>query len=301
MKRSVKSVALLLLAVFVIVLSDSSNAFAASGEKGKVVVGGRDWAEPYILSYLIGFSLEDAGYQVEYKLDIADSLLLQESLVKGDIDITVNYSGTIYESVLGHTPIYDKDEEYRTIKKELAEKGKIVALAESNINNSYAMVVTKETAKKYGIVKTSDLAKVSNKLTFADPGVFWSREKKRLQGLYGDNFDWKSANTFDKGLRYKALLNGLVDVTVAFTTDAELNDPNIFRVTDDVPTYQPYYIVPLVRQKVIAQYPDIEGVVNAIFAKLIEEDMVKLNYLATVEKKDYDAIARAWYDENIKK
>jgi osmoprotectant transport system substrate-binding protein len=308
MKISVKKLIALLLFFFVALSisltdcpSEASDANSAGADKRKVIIGARDWAEPYIFAYLTGFALEDAGYTVDYRLDIADSSLLNDALVKGDFDITANYSGTLYESVLGHTPIFDREEEYKTIKKELKDRYNIVALDESNINNSYAMVVTKKTAEKYNIVKTSDLVKVSKQLTFADPGVFWQREKKRLQGLYGSEFDWKSANTFDKGLRYKALLNGEVDVTIAFTTDAELNDSNIFRITDDFPTYQPYYVIPLARQEILTKYPDIERIVNEIFARLTEKDTVNLNYQATVEKKDYDKIARAWYNANIKK
>ncbi|MDR3164484.1 MAG: hypothetical protein LBU13_02805 [Synergistaceae bacterium] len=308
MKISSKKLTALLLAFFAALSislidcsSEASDTNSAGAENKKVIIGARDWAEPYIFAYLTGLALEDAGYTVEYKLDIAGSDLLNDALVKGDIDITANYSGTLYESLLGHTPIFDKEEEYKTIKTELKERYNIAALDESGINNSYAMVVTQKTAEKYNIVKTSDLVKVSKQLTFADPGVFWQRERKRLQGLYGSEFDWKSVNTFDKGLRYKALLNGEVDVTIAFTTDAELNDSNIFRITDDFPTYQPYYVIPLARQEILTKYQDIEEIVNGIFAKLTEKDTVNLNYKATVEKEDYDKIARDWYIANIKK
>ncbi|MDR1509133.1 MAG: hypothetical protein LBS53_05805 [Synergistaceae bacterium] len=305
MKMSHKKLIALVLSIIAILSVSlgccSSEASDSGDKKGKITIGGRDWAEPYILSYLIGFALEDAGYTADYRLDIGDSLLLHNALVKGDFDITTNYSGTLYESVLGHTPIYDKEEEYNTIKTELKDRYGVAVLNESNINNSYAMVVARKTAEKYNIVKTSDLVKVSSQFSFADPGVFWQREKGRLQGLYGKEFDWKSVNTFDKGLRYKALLSGAVDVTIAFTTDAELNDPEIFRVTDDIPTYQPYYIIPLVRQELLKKYPDVEEIVNGIFAKLTEANMVNLNYQATVEKKDYKDIARAWYDANVRK
>jgi len=96
------------------------------------------------------------------------------------------------------------------------------------------------------------------------------------------------------------LLSDEGDVTIGYTTDPDLIDENLVSLEDDKAIWPPYHLVPIVKGETLAQYPDIEGIINAITKTLDTHRMIALNAQVVVEQEEVEDVAREFYEANIK-
>ena len=91
-----------------------------------------------------------------------------------------------------------------------------------------------------------------------------------------------------------------MDLTVAFLTDGQLADDRFVVLEDDKHVWPPYNIAPIVRNEALEQYPEIEEILNNVSQALDNETMRSLNSQVDIEQKDYEAVAREFYESHIK-
>lgn len=293
MRKNKKWKLLLFTGVLMLVTACSSGE---SNEK-TVVVGSKDFTEGLIVSELYALGLEDAGFQVERKFDIAGSLV-HTSLVNKEIDVYPEYTGTGLMSVLGMDMKTDAQEVYDTVKKEYKEQFQITWLDYSSANDGQGLAIRTDIAKELGITTISDLQQHAGELRFASQGEFDEREDSlpALEKVYG-TFDWKDSRVYDNGLKYQLLEQGEADVTPAYTTDGALADQEKFTILiDDKKVWPPYNLAPVIRDDVLSQYPEIADVLNKISAALDTESLIELNAKVDLEKLEYEDVAKEFYD-----
>ena len=75
------------------------------------------------------------------------------ALKSGDLDISVDYTGTGLVSILGEEVVNDADEAYRIVKEKYNEEYNITWLEPLGFNNTYAIVMKEEVANELGIEK----------------------------------------------------------------------------------------------------------------------------------------------------
>ncbi|MFR1169427.1 MAG: glycine betaine ABC transporter substrate-binding protein, partial [Coprobacillus cateniformis] len=92
------------------------------------------------------------------------------------MDMYIDYTGTIYGSILGLEPNSDVDEVYKTVKEEFQSQFHLTVLDALGFNNTYTLAIDKDLAKKYNIETISDLCKVSKQLTFSPTLTFMERK-----------------------------------------------------------------------------------------------------------------------------
>lgn len=85
-----------------------------------------------------------------------------------------------------------------------------------------------------------------------------------------------------------------------YTTDAQLSSDEFVLLEDDKQLWPPYNIIPVIRQEIIDQYPEVAEIINAISAKLDTATMTELNAKVDIDKEEYDDVAEDFYEENIK-
>lgn len=140
--------------------------------------------------------------------------------------------------------------------------------------------MTKEVASQYGIETFSDLSKNAPELILGGPAEFLEREDglKGLQQAYG-GFNFKEVKQLGTGsLRYQALLDGQIDVVVAFGTDGAIEGNDLLLLVDDLVYYPIYNIAPVVRRDTLQKYPQIEQILNDFAPILTDELMSGLNW-----------------------
>ncbi|MDD3361217.1 MAG: glycine betaine ABC transporter substrate-binding protein [Hespellia sp.] len=274
------------------------SAGDGSGDTRQIIrVGSKDFTENLVVSEIYALALEDAGYEVERVQNISGSVI-HTSIVNDEIDLYPEYTGTGLLSVLQMDVMTDPQEVYDTVKEEYEKQFQLTWLDYAQANDGQGLVVSKDVAKKLGITTISDLQAHASEIRFASQGEFNEREDAipALEKVYGA-FDWKSSKVYDNGLKYELLEKGEADACPAYTTEGQLIETGKFTLLeDDKHVWPPYNLAPVVQDKILAEYPDIAEVLNAVSETLDTETVTALNAKIDVEKEEMEDVAREYYE-----
>jgi osmoprotectant transport system substrate-binding protein len=268
-----------------------------------IVVGGKAFTEQQIMTAMTVALLKAKGFAPERKAGMG-SAAVRAALENGQIDVYWEYTGTGLGVFNKITDKFSSSEEaYRRIKDVDAAKG-IVWLDMSAVNNTYGFAMNRDDAQKRGIVTMSDLAKALNggaKLTFGSNAEFYARPDglPGWQKAYGFEFDRDNVKRMDTGLVYAALKDRQVDTGVVFATDGRIPAFNFVVLKDDKHYAAPYNMTPVVRKEIVDKYgAKLTDPLNALAAKLNDDNMAKLNASVDVDKKTVEEVAEGFLKAN---
>ena len=270
---------ILLITLIAIICIFIFTFFTTNKNKETIVVGSKDFTEQNILCYMVSDVIkEKTNYNVSENCNLGGTQVCFEALKRGDIDLYIDYTGTVYGDTLNYEPITDIEKVYNTVKSDLKNKYNIRVLNQMSFNNTYTLAVRQDTANLYNLKTMSDLSRVSSNLTISPSLEFINREDglNRVNSVYGYNF--KDVIGIDGSPRYTALINKESDVVDAFATDGLLKKFNLVVLEDDKNAFPPYYAIPLVRNETLEKYPEIEEVLNLLGTQLDNSIMSELNY-----------------------
>lgn len=264
----------------ILVVLFTVTAFQGAGNsKETITIGGKDYTEQFIVVHLMADMIEDrTDLSVIRKDNLGGTQVAFNALKSENIDLYLEYTGTIYGDTLGYSPNSDMVEVYETSKNDLKELFDIDALTQFNYNNTYVLSVKPETAERYNLAKISDLKNVADELTIGSTLEFLNREdgiiglQKHYGFTFGNQIGINGAN------KYLAIDSGETDITDAFSTDGLLKKFGLVMLDDDMNFFPPYYAVPILRSGLLGEHPEIEGVLNELGEVLTNEIMIDLNY-----------------------
>ncbi|HEX9012263.1 MAG TPA: glycine betaine ABC transporter substrate-binding protein [Anaerolineaceae bacterium] len=279
--------AALLIASFLV-----SACASPAAPQATIRVGSKDFTEEFILGEMYAQVLENAGFKVERKLNLGGTPVAQQALVKDEIDLYPEYTGTGLLTVLKLPVQSDPQAVYTAVKDGYQKQFNLVWLDQSAMNDTQALAMTKAGADKFGIKTFSDLAAKADQLVMVGPPEFQEREDglPGMMKVYG-NFKLKQYKAVDPGLRYQALTSGQADVVVAFSTDGEISAFNLVLLQDDKHMFPPYHVAPVVRQQVLTANPKIAELLNALAPKITDSVMSALNYEVSGKKREPKDVA----------
>ncbi len=245
-----------------------------------VTIGSKNFTESYILAQLLVETLNDTDEEVSVKLGMGGTGFVLESLKSGAIDIYPEYTGTILQAILKRD---EKEMDIEEINKHLEPMGLILG-PPLGFNNTYAIMVRRKTAEKYGLKKISDLKEIMPRLTAGFSHEFLERSDGyfALKQAYGLP-DLRSHKAMDHSLSYEALASGAVDVAEAYTTDGKLAKFDFVILEDDLQFFPRYEAAWLSRIDFVKENPLLWELINQWAGKIDEDTMMKLN--ADVEEK----------------
>lgn len=274
------------------------SAFAQSAAKPTVRIGSKNFTEQLLLGEIYALLLEEHGYKVDRKLNLAGTLVAHQALVHDEIDLYPEYTGTGLFNMLNLEPMSDAEAVYNAVKQGYEERWNLIWLDPAPMNNTQAIAVTRETAEKYDMFTLSRMAEVAPELVMAAVPEFTERPDglHGLQELYG-GFQYKDVRLVDFGIKYRVLLAGQADVTVAFGTDGEIMGHDLVIVEDDKGLWPPYQVSPVVRQELLAQAPEIADILNSVQPYLTDETAQRLNWEVDGKKREYTRVAREFLRE----
>ena len=283
-REKTQKIILIIVGILLIVLLIFPMLFQEKNDR-EITIGSMDFTEQEILSYMIKDLIEDrTDIKVNQKLSLGSSSIVLSSIKQNDIDLYVDYTGTIYGSVLKKEPNTNIDEVYQISKQEMKEKYNLNVLNDLNFNNTYTLAVTKETQQKYNLKTISDLSAVSNELIFSPTLVFMERTDcwLGLQKAYPIAF--KDIVAIDGAPRYLALINKESDVIDAYSTDGLLKKYDLVVLEDDKNFFLPYQAIPIVNNRILEEFPEIIPLLEELSDYLNDDVMRELNYLVDEEK-----------------
>jgi len=276
----------------------SSAALTACGGTGGgpvVAVGSKDFTEELILGEMYCQILAHNGFAVLQKLDLGGTQVAMEALVRGDIDLYPEYTGTALITELKEKPGKDAAANYAAVKSAYRSRYGLTWLKPAPFNDTQALATTQAISERYHITTLSELAAAAPQLRLGAIPEFTKREDglPGLQKAYG-GFRFKDVKLFDIGLKYKALESGAVDVVVAFGTDGRLDVDHLLVFSDDKHFWPDYEVAPVVRDATLAKYPAIATQLDALAPLLTDAVMRGLNAQVDGDKQDPADVARAF-------
>ncbi|MEP9359305.1 ABC transporter permease/substrate-binding protein [Sphingomonas sp. KR3-1] len=193
---------------------------ALPSARGTVTIGAKGFSEQYILARLIGHRLEAAGYTVRYREGLGSAVAFS-ALSGGDIDVYVDYSGTIWTNQMQRRDVPPRDAIVAGVAQWARDRHKVTLLGSLGFENAYAFAMRGDDAKKRGITSIADLAPIAGSLNLATDVEFLERpEWAAVKKAYGLSF--RSAHPYQPTFMYRALASGAADVIPAFSSDGRI-------------------------------------------------------------------------------
>ena len=112
------------------------GAAACATAAERVVVGSKSFNEGYVLGEVVAQLLEHAGYDVERRFGLGGTLICYEALKHGEIDVYVEYTGTLAQAILK----LDATPSGQELNALLAGDG-VQLLADFGFDNTYALAM----------------------------------------------------------------------------------------------------------------------------------------------------------------
>lgn len=203
-----------------------------------IVIGAKNFAEQYILARLIGQRLERAGYAVEYREGLGSSVVHQ-ALTSGAIDISVDYTGTLWTNQLGRSDNPGREAMFTELTRWERETSGTRVLGQLGFENAYALAMREDRAAELGVKTMDDLARQAPRLTIGGDVEFFERpEWIAVRDAYGLNF--AQQRNFTSTFLYDALTGDEADVISAYTSDGRVAADRL-RIIEDTKGAFPSY------------------------------------------------------------
>ena len=243
-----------------------------------VVIASKNFAESIILAEMMAQLIEaKTSLNVVRKFNLGASSIIHQAMLKKEVDLYPEYTGTAYLTILQNTLIPGMESLFQDVQLAYKNKFNFTWLEPFGFSNTQALAVNLEDAQRHRIHTVSDLARISPTLTIAAPAEFLKR-LDALPGLfqaYGLKF--KRVLQVDPNLMYSALKNKTVEVIAVFSTDGKLRKHNLLTLVDDKKFYPSYEAAPVVRQSVLEAHPEIYQALSPLFGFMSQEKMMELN------------------------
>lgn len=273
-----------------------AGLFAVSyrGSGAAIVVGSKNFTEQVILGELLAQAIEQqTGLTVERRLNLGGTLVADEALRRGDIDMYVEYTGTAL-TALFNEPVGETATVRERVRERYASAG-ITMAGGLGFNNTFAMLVRGSAAAEHGLTRVSDLARVAPQWR-AGFGYEFLERPDGFAGLartYGLRFR-DAPRVMDLNLIYRALAAGEIDVTAGDATSGLIEALDLAHLDDDRGYFPPYDAVPVVLTATLLRYPGLGDVFRFLEGRVTAEDMRRMNHQVDGLRHDPRDVARAF-------
>ncbi|MGA3324826.1 MAG: glycine betaine ABC transporter substrate-binding protein [Terriglobia bacterium] len=259
-----------------------------------LVIGSKNFTEQVILGEMLAQHLEaKTGLHVERRFYLAGTYICHQALLAGRIDAYVEYTGTALTAILKQPVESDPGNVYDKVKREYASRFDLEVMNPLGFNNTFAIVIRGETARRLNLHTLSDAAPYAVQWR---PG-FGYEFMERPDGYQGLVRAYHLAfgqppRIMDLGLLYRALLEEQVDLVAGNSTDGLIAARDLAVLEDDQHYFPPYQAVPIVRRETLKRHPAVREALNQLGGMISDEEMRRLNYAVDGEHRDLAEVVR---------
>ncbi len=287
-----KVLASLFVVVSLIVLSACATAGGGAATKGTVTVGGKLDVEAQLLTEMYTQLLQKAGFTVNEKLALGDSIVVFQAISSGAIDLYPEFTATGLNK-LGIKSTYDPQKDYQAVKDGYEKQYQITWLDMAPLNDGYGICTSKATSDKLGITTISQLAPKVSQVILASPsdGIAFIDGLKPVYNF--DTTSFKSLQKVDYSIAFQSVANDSAQMTVCYTTDGSVATQNFIFLQDDKNGFPQFHPAPIVRDDVLKKYPDIATALNPLAPKLTTDVSIQLQGQVTKLKSGGTSVTEA--------
>ena len=251
-------------------------------------VASKAFTESVILGEILTQLARSAGVAAVHERELGGTRIVFDALVRGDVDVYPEYTGTIAEEILAGSGATTEAQ----IREALAARGVLMSRP-LGFRNTYAIGMRRARAEQLGIRTISDLARhpdlplgLSNE--FMDRADGWPGLRRRydlphakVRGLHHD-------------LAYPALEQGSIAATDLYSTDAEIAHHDLLVLEDDRRYFPDYSAVFLYRADLAARAPALVRAIERLQGRFDEAQMIALNGSAKLNKVPESEVAAGY-------
>ena len=217
---------------------------SATGSSRAAVIGAKNFSEQFILAELIAARLQAAGFQTAQRQGLGSAIAFR-ALASGEIDVYVDYSGTLWTNILQRSENLPREKMNAELARLLHERFGVHVVGSLGFENAYALVMARDRARSLGIADIADLAPRASTLTFGADLEFLQRpEWKAIATAYGLSF--AATRSFTPTFMYRALQSGEADIISGFSSDGRIAADNLLVLRDSkgaIPAYDALLLV----------------------------------------------------------
>jgi glycine betaine/choline ABC-type transport system substrate-binding protein len=277
---------------FALLVLLAAAAACRRGNEGPIRIGSKNFSEQVILGELAAQGLEARGLRVDRRLNLGGTFVCHKAIVAGELDLYPEYTGTAFTAILTRKPVTDPKRVFDEVAREYRKRWNLVWSTPLGFENTFAIVMRGDDARRLGIRKISDLAARPE----LRPGFgyeFLEREDgfPGLARTYGLAFRERPVQ-MDLGLIYPALESRKVDLVAGNSTDGLIDAIGGVVLEDDKRYFPPYEAAFVVRGEVWEKRPAVREFLQSLAGSLDAAAMRKLNAAVDKDKRRPEDVAK---------
>ena len=276
----------------------------ASTGRADLIVGSKNFTEQVVLGELLAQAIERQGLTVDRRLNLGGTAIAHEALLGGGIDVYVEYTGTSLTAIFKQAVSADSEQVFGTVRDRYAALG-LTLLPRLGFNNTFAILVRRADAERWGLKTVSDLATLirlkpdaTEKPWTAGFGYEFLERPDGFKGLtaaYALPFA-AAPRVMDLNLIYRALAAGEIDVTAGDATSGLIDALGLTVLDDDRRYFPVYDAAPVARASAMLQFPAAAAAIRSLAGRVSAADMRQMNFAVDGEKQDPATVVRAFLD-----
>ena len=267
-----------------------------------ITVGSKNFTEQIILGEIYAQALEAAGYDVSTDLNLGDETVALKALEDGEVDAYPEYTSTALTSFFEFAPEDvpgNAEQAYSETQDDFEQLG-LVAYPPTPFSSANAVGMLASQAEELGVTKISDLEDHQDLTLYGAPEC-----RQRIDCLAGleEYYDLtglrENFTPVDIGLRYEVLDKGDADLSILFTTDAQLFTSDDYVLLEDDKGVLPAGNVTFVASQEAADEagPDFGATIEKVQGNLTLEVMQELNARVDIDRQKPADAAQQYLQE----
>jgi osmoprotectant transport system permease protein len=266
----------------------------STSQRGRVLVGAKTFTEQYILSEILAEQLrrrEGIRAQVAQSLG---STVAFDALRTGEIDVYVDYSGTIWATLMQRAVgTATRADVLKEVEQFLSEQHGITVVGALGFENAYALAMQRPRAERLGIMRISDLKQHAQAFSIGGDYEFFGRaEWRAIRQTYGLAFERE--RSMDSSLMYQAIAQQNVDVISAYSSDGRIAALDLVVLEDDRGAIPPYDALILASARLAREQPDAVAALRELVGKIDARAMRRMNLAVDESGRSPRHVARTF-------
>lgn len=260
----------------------------------RIVVGSKNFTESFILGELIAQQIENhTNLKVERRFYLAGTYICQQAILAGRVDIYPEYTGTALTAILKEKVSGDRNDVYQKVKSEYERRFDLTLGPQFGFDDTFAMEIRGEDARRLNVKTLSEAAAFAPNWRAGSGYEFMERSDgyRGMAQAYGLHFA-EPPRIMDLGLLTRALKDHQIDFAAGNATDGLIPALDLFVLVDDKHYFPPYGAVPVVREEMLRQHPEITYALNELANQISDREMQQLNYAVDGQHRDPEKVVR---------
>jgi len=268
---------------------------AGSVDAAGFSVGSKKFTESVVLGEIVRLLASTAPDldAARHRRELGGTRVLFGALVAGELDAYVEYTGTIREELLAGAG----DLSLAGMRRQLASQG-IVMGDPLGFENTYAIGMQRERARRLGIQSLSDLA-THPELPLGFTAEFMDRADGWPGLARAYSFRHSDVRGMDHDLAYRGLTSGALAATDLYSTDAEIAYYDLVALRDDRGYFPEYQAVLLYRADLEQRMPLVVERLRQLAGSISAEEMIAMNAGVKIERRSEFEVASEFVEREF--